>query len=191
MARPFPRQLRKSAIVVAILACTVTPLLRPAPAGATGSTTTSVTPSAQVLNNCFFVVTQPSQLTYDPIVAQATSPLTQSSGSISIKCTKNDTVTLDFVTASTNWSQYGTSGIYQPRMTDGAADYLNYYFYQDSGYTKLWGTKIGTTQTAVGTALPLTGTGNAGIFPFYFSVPAAQIVPAGSYTDSVTLTINY
>ncbi len=62
---------------------------------------------------------------------------------------------------------------------------MKYALYSDSGRTTVWGNTVGTN-TVSGTyaiaQLPLT---------VYGSIPAGQSIPAGNYTDTVTVTITY
>lgn len=61
---------------------------------------------------------------------------------------------------------------------------LNYQLYSDSGRTKPLGT--GTAALAFTTAA--TGTGTVAV---YGSIAAGQIVPAGSYTDTVGILLTF
>ena len=62
---------------------------------------------------------------------------------------------------------------------------LNYQLYSDSGRSTIWGNTPGTdTVTGVGTGLAVDHT-------VFGAVPAAQVVPAGDYGDTVTVRIYY
>lgn len=71
------------------------------------------------------------------------------------------------------------------KMTSGA-NTLNYSLYQDSSRTTLWG----NTQ-AVDATGSLTAGSSAYSLTVYGRIPGSQNVPAGSYSDSVTVTVNY
>lgn len=72
----------------------------------------------------------------------------------------------------------------QRRMVAGA-NVLNYQLYSDATRSTIWGNTIGTnTVTGVGTGLAQDHT-------VYGSVPAAQVVPAGNYGDTITVRIYY
>ena len=64
---------------------------------------------------------------------------------------------------------------------------LNYNLYTDSTYTSIWGDgTTGTTVSGVGS------NGSTGITKtIYGSIPEGQDVPAGAYTDSITITITF
>lgn len=82
------------------------------------------------------------------------------------------------------------------RMMDATGDYLPYHLYVDTGHTQ----EIGTTpNTVTGTGNYLfgygqgTGPGNAVTVNFYAVVKLSdlQIAPAGTYSDTVTVTVYY
>ena len=68
------------------------------------------------------------------------------------------------------------------KMTNGA-NTLNYSLYQDSGRTTVWGT--GNDD------LDGTGSGSAQNITVYGRIPADQSAPAGTYTDTVIVTITF
>ena len=62
---------------------------------------------------------------------------------------------------------------------------LNYQLYRDSARQQIWGDTPGTdTETGVGSGLTTDRT-------VFGAVPAAQVVPAGDYTDTITVRIYY
>ena len=62
---------------------------------------------------------------------------------------------------------------------------LNYQLYSDSARSTIWGNTTGTdTVTGVGTGLAVDHT-------VFGAIPAAQKVPAGDYTDTITVRIYY
>lgn len=72
----------------------------------------------------------------------------------------------------------------QRKMVSGAQA-LNYQLYSDSARSSIWGNSPGTnTVTGVGTGLAQDHT-------VFGAVPAAQVVPAGDYTDTITVRIFY
>jgi spore coat protein U-like protein len=69
-------------------------------------------------------------------------------------------------------------------MTNGS-DTLNYEIYSDPGYTAAWGSSFGTGESYTSTSnAPSTKT-------LYSRIPAMQAVPAGTYTDTVMLTLEW
>ena len=68
-----------------------------------------------------------------------------------------------------------------------ATDTLNYGLFRDSGRSQPWGETDGTdTQTGTPTIANLVQA-----FTVYANLPAGQAVPAGGYSDTVTITIAY
>ena len=70
------------------------------------------------------------------------------------------------------------------KMASGA-NVLNYQLYSDSARSTIWGNTAGTdTVTGVGTGLAVDHT-------VFGAIPAAQVVPAGDYADTITVRIYY
>jgi spore coat protein U-like protein len=71
------------------------------------------------------------------------------------------------------------------RRLQSGANYLDYELYSDSGRSSVW--------TAANTTGDVDGTGNnaAQSLTVYGRVPGGQSVPAGTYTDTVTATIEF
>jgi spore coat protein U-like protein len=81
----------------------------------------------------------------------------------------------------------------QRRMKNGVANYLSYGLYVDAGFVNPWttGASNSTCTTAGGCVLG-TGNGSAQLITIYGRVPAIGTAPpAGTYTDTVTMTITY
>lgn len=72
------------------------------------------------------------------------------------------------------------------KLTNGLST-MSYRLFRDSGRTLNWGNVVGV-DSLVGTssALSLTNTINV-----YGQIPASEAVPAGSYLDSVAITVTY
>lgn len=72
----------------------------------------------------------------------------------------------------------------QRKMVSGA-NVLNYQLYSDASRGTIWGNTPGTdTVTGLGTGLAVDHT-------VYGAVPAAQVIPAGDYADTITVRIYY
>lgn len=69
------------------------------------------------------------------------------------------------------------------KLTSGS-NTVNYALYKDAGRTEVFGASGGDT-------LAGTGTGAAQTVNVYGRVPSGQSVPAGSYADTVTVTLTY
>jgi spore coat protein U-like protein len=72
----------------------------------------------------------------------------------------------------------------QRRMVSGS-QVVNYQLYSDSPRSRIWGETIGTN-TVVG-----VGTGVAQDHTVFGSVPAAQAIPDGEYSDTITVRLYF
>jgi len=141
-----------------------------------GTTSTSFTVSATVVNNCTTNATALAFGNYDPTSVSDTS----GTNTVAVTCTQGDAYTIALNGGTTSG---GT--IAQRKMTDGASHTINYNIYQNSGHTTLWGDgTTGTTQGGTGSAVAQNYTG-------YGSITAGQTAPSGSYTDTITVTITF
>jgi spore coat protein U-like protein len=116
---------------------------------------------------------------YTPLQA---APLA-STGTISIACTGvtgRTGITIDLST--------GASGNYATRTLKAGAFTLNYNLYLDAANTQIWGD--GSGGSLQGTATIRRRRPNATLTA-YGAVAAAQDPAAGSYTDTITVTVNY
>lgn len=110
--------------------------------------------------------------TYNP---QSTTAL-DGVGSVTATCSGN-TATL-VLSAGT-----GQSGSYSARVMNAGSFSLNYNLYTTSTRNVVWGN--GSAGTATRT-LPASGT-----YTIYGRIPALQNVGAGSYTDTVVVTLTF
>lgn len=157
----------------------------PAFAGAANS---NVAISASISNNCSISTTAVAFGAYDPIVTHASSPL-DGSGTVTITCTKGATTTVGLDLGA------NASGSTR-RMTDGSSNFLTYEAYQPPNTTPgsacsyssptVWGTSGANLFT------PAAAPSKSGrTYNVCGRVPAAQDLPAGSFTDTVVATVNF
>jgi spore coat protein U-like protein len=144
--------------------------------GATVSGAFPFTASATVLPNCRAYTA--TDLDFGSIAGLITANRDQTS-LLSMICT-----------GRTAWNVGLDNGLHASgtvrRMQLGAtASYVNYELYRDAGRLNRWGNTIGTN------TVPGTGTGLEQTLTVYGRVPATQTVPAGSYSDVITVTITY
>ncbi len=116
--------------------------------------------------------------TYNP---EATLP-TYSNGSIVVSCslTLLDTITVALST--------GSSGSYTARTMLSGTNTLTYNLYLDHAHTEIWGN--GTGGTSEYSTTVLVGAGAVTIAA-YGEIPAQQNPIPGSYTYTITVTVNY
>lgn len=109
-----------------------------------------------------------------------TSP-TDSTGSIIIVCDTFFTFVMVAIGQSPN------SGGFDPRQMASGAEYLDYNLYTTATYTSIWGDGTGGTVTRNTFAFrnrPRTLT-------VYGRIPPGQDIPAGSYAETLTVTITW
>jgi spore coat protein U-like protein len=104
----------------------------------------------------------------------------ESTSIISVNCTKASTYNVGL-----NAGLATGATVTNRSMTGPASALLKYNLFSNSGYTTNWGNTVGTNTVAG------IGTGSAQSLTVYGQLPAAQFVPTGSYTDTITATITY
>lgn len=109
---------------------------------------------------------------YNPLNATATDGV----GSVTVSCSGNPG-------AMTLSSGTGQSGSYSARVMKSGTSSLNYNLYTTATRTTVWGNGTSGTSTR---SLSAVGT-----YTVYGRIPALQNVSAGTYTDSVVVTLTY
>ena len=166
------------------LALATAGLIGAAPAFA-GTVTGSLPVSATVANSC--VISSVNAIAfgaYDPANANASAPL-KATGAVNVTCTKGGSVSVA-LDQGANPTASSTCVAPARQMKDSGTDVLAYSIYSDSADTKAWGcdatNEVSFTSASVSTPTALST---------YGSIPAAQDVPAGSYNDTVTVTVSF
>lgn len=80
----------------------------------------------------------------------------------------------------------GTGASIATRIMNSSANTLNYSLYQDSGHATVWGNTVGTNTPAAS-----TGSGAQQDITVYGLIPSAQTPAAGSYSDTINVTVTY
>lgn len=138
--------------------------------------------SATVAATCR--VTSPATTTlafgaYDPAAAGAAV----GSLTMNFRCTRGTAWEVTLSTGANGPSATGTT-----RAMAGAGDFLNYELYRNAARTEVWSPTVG------GNTVSGVGVGNApggDNVTIYGGIPAGQFPAPGSYSDTVTLTVNY
>lgn len=142
------------------------------------TTTSSLSVNATVTANCSATTTA---VAFGNVNVLSGSNV-DATGGLSVTCT-----------SGTAWSASadagaGTNASLATRKMANGSNLLNYVLYTDSGRTTVWG-DAATTATAKFSG---TGDGSAQANTIYARVPSGQTsVPAGSYADTVTVTVTY
>ena len=166
-----PKALRLGAVAAIALCAAASPAYA-------DDTTSTLGVSATVTANC--------AVTTSPIafgnIDVTTSANVDGTGGISVTCT-NGTAWTATADAGT-----GSGATLAVRKLTSGSDLLNYALYTDSGHTTAWGDGVGGTTATITD----TGTGTTQSKTIYGRVPTGQTgAPAGSYSDSVTVTVTY
>jgi spore coat protein U-like protein len=137
--------------------------------------------SAVVTSNCVITTSPVAFGSYDPLTANATDPL-EAAGSVTVSCTAGSTahILLDEGLNAVDANQTAPTR----RMADGA-NVLAYFLYTDEPRTDVWGNTDLTGVDHLGTGA------TSGAITVYGSVPGAQNVAAGNYSDTVQATVTF
>ncbi|MGE0180023.1 MAG: spore coat U domain-containing protein [Sphingomonas sp.] len=141
------------------------------------TTTSSLNVTATVTANC---TVSTSALAFGNVNVIGGSNV-DGSGSLSVTCT-----------SGTAWSAAadvgaGSGASFTNRRMSSGGNTLNYNLYTTAARTTVWGNGTASTGTLSG-----TGTGSAQSVTVYGRVGSGQSgVPAGSYADTVSVTVTY
>ena len=139
--------------------------------------TSNLTVSATVAKNCSITTTAVAFGSYDPIVANAATPL-DGTGTVVVTCTKGAGTRIDL--------GLGANASGTTRRMTGGSDFLSYELYQNTTRTTVWG-----AGAAAGQTIAAAPNKNPRTFTVYGRVAAGQDVTAASYNDTVVATINF
>ncbi len=106
---------------------------------------------------------------------------TDSTGSITYRCApqdKNITITIS----------QGSSATFTPRALRNGVDVLDYNLFTTAGFAEVWGDGTGGTQTYFVKNAP---NNQDTVLTVYARIPAGQDARAGTYGDSVVVTLEY
>lgn len=119
-----------------------------------------------------------TDLDFGTYTAQSGTPL-QGTTMLRATCTPNTTYNIGL-----NEGTSPGATVNQRKMVSGA-QVLNYQLYSDSSRSTIWGNTTGTdTVTGVGSGLAQDHT-------VFGSIPASQVIPAGDYSDTITVRVYY
>lgn len=169
--------MKRSVLILSILALA-------APVFA-ASTNTTFTVQAAVVANCTISASNMNFGNYDPVAANDTTGADlYASSTVTVACTKNaPNVWIGLNTGANGASASGTTRA----MTDGTG-FLSYELYAvnpNPAPGAAWGNTQPTGVSYVAASKAATG------ITVYGRTPKGQDVQAGSYSDTITATINY
>lgn len=140
-------------------------------------------PAAAVLESCAVSATAVSFGSYDPLAGSAA----EITGEIEVTCTVRllaSRVIYEVQLAT------GGSGTYAMREMTSGSGTLDYQLYTDASRTTVWGDGTGGTVTHSFNGILIIGT-TTHRYSVHGAIPAGQNVAAGSYSDVITVTLNY
>jgi len=152
------------------------------PEASAGTATGSLTVTATVNSTCS-VSSGGGSLSfgvYDPVAANATTPLTQT-GSFQIQCTNGTSARI--LLGQGSYPGSGSTDASPVRnMAINGTGALNYQLYTGPDRGTVWDNQTGVLQTATGLVQTID---------VYGTIFAGQNVAAGNYTDTVVISISY
>jgi spore coat protein U domain-containing protein, fimbrial subunit CupE1/2/3/6 len=138
--------------------------------------------SATVITSCRVNSGALNFNTYDPVSLHASTPL-QRSGIFRVTCT-NGSSALAKLSQGNNPGGGSTDASPIRRMEGDPGIYLSYQLYQDVAYSTAWGNTNSTGKA-------LTGSGTQNTVTVYGRVLPGQLVPEGTYSDTISITVSF
>ena len=146
-----------------------------------GSSTSTMNVSVSVGHSCSMDSSPMAFGAYDGIVANASAAL-EATATIVSTCTSGAATLITMSAGASPGSGLAEAPV--RRMTAGAGEYLVYQVYSDVTRKTVWG-------NTVPTGIVTNGTGSPQTHKVYGSIPSAQMVPEGDYSDQIIVTISY
>ncbi|MDF8332742.1 Csu type fimbrial protein [Novosphingobium cyanobacteriorum] len=171
MKVPFINHAASSTGVFAALILAIAPTT-----GQAATATDTMAVSATVQSACIVAASALSFGSYNPTAGTNADATT----TLSVTCTSGTSYTVGLSAGN------GSGATVTSRKLTNGGNTLNYALYQDSARTTNWGNTPGTDTPASAVA-----GSSATTLTVYGRIASGQNVPAGSYTDSVTVTVNY
>ena len=128
---------------------------------------------------CTITATGVSFGTYDPRSQTALD----GTGSVRLDCRHNDVPSVSIAT--------GGSGTYSSRRMANGASLLQYNLHSTSARTSVWGNGSGGTVTVAPPITQSVGTRRIRESTIFGRIPAGQNVRAGSYSDTMFITVTF
>lgn len=147
-----------------------------ASAAEAGTVQTTMNVSATVQSSCLVSAAPMVFGSYDPTSATPTN----ATGLITVTCTTGT----NFVVGLNAGTAAGAT--VSTRQMSNAAQRLNYGLFTDANRTSNWGNTSGVEALP-----PITATLVPSVITVYGQIAAQQNVPAGAYSDTVTVTVTY
>lgn len=151
---------------------------------AAGTASTTFTVTTIVNKNCLVTATALNFGTYVP-----TGGTLRASSTINVNCTKGTPFTVALNAGTTSGTTLAQRLL--QNTTTGDTDTLQYNLYTSGSYGLIWGDGSGTSQTVAGTGLGVLTSVPETVYGQLPDIPANQNVSAGTYTDTITVTVTF
>lgn len=145
------------------------------------TSTDNLSVTATVIDNCTVSSAAVDFGDYDPADTNAAAAK-DGTGTVTVTCTSGTAATIT-LNQGANPDSGSTDAAPLRCLTDGT-NCLRYDLYQDSSRTTVWGNSAATD-------LEVTGTGASDARTVYGRILGGQNVPAGSYSDTVQVTVSF
>ena len=146
-----------------------------------GTATSTMNVSVSVAHSCSIDSNPMVFGTYDGVVANASNAL-EATATVISTCTSGAEALITMNAGAYEGSV--STDVPVRRMNAGASEYLVYQVYSDVTRETVWG-------NTVPTGIVTNGTGSPQTHKVYGSIPSAQLVPEGDYSDQIIVTITY
>ena len=163
-----------------ILTATLATAAMAAGAAHAATTTTTFAVTATVLSTCSATAAALAFPNYTPGGGAQIGNTT-----ISVKCTKNTPFTVGLNVGST------TGDAFAQRLMGSGANTLQYNLFTTAGLATIFGDGTGGTATVPGTGAGVATAASVQVFGQVPDSATNQAAVAGSYTDTITVTVTY
>ncbi|RTD83859.1 SCPU domain-containing protein [Variovorax atrisoli] len=165
---------KPSLIVAAVLAVTTSAVL-----AATSPATATFQVLITVAKACSVTAGSGSNINFNTVDSSATN--LSASSNISVTCSKSTPYNIGLLPSNNSSTGAGAMG-------NTGTDTIPYQLRSVSANGAIWGSTA--TSTSVGNGVAGTGTGSAQSIPVWATVASVNVTP-GSYSDTVTVQVNY
>jgi len=153
-------------------------------AASAASATGSLNAKIVITSNCA-ITGSSTDLDFGSNASTATGPISASNGGFSVTCTNQTPYTIGLKSTASGAADDGTGTM---KANVGGTDYtIGYQLYQDAG-TTVWGNVASGGSANVKSSI---GTGTAQAFTVYGKTTTSLNVPAATYSDTVSINVEY
>jgi spore coat protein U-like protein len=142
-----------------------------------GTSTTTFIASATIAASCTVAATNLAFGTYSATSATALA----GTSTVNVYCTSGTPYTVALSVGS-------GGGTFAARDMANGANLMAYNLYTSAAHTAIWGDGTASTSTVAGTGAGVLTSSPSTV---YGNIPIAQDLPPGTYTSTITVTVNY